>query len=447
MARKKQRETYGNGSIRQKKRNGELLRDTWDVCITLGSEEYTDKDGNLRKRQRKVQKVVHGSLADARAVCKQLVEDYKNVDADGARMAFADVVEAWAAAMENANTCAPQRLHDYKKRLSYVSQKLGKTPIIEVKKQDIESALFAIKAERDISQRTLREVFMLTKRVFKYAVLSDWAIRNPCDAITAPKAQKNVNRRSLTMEECARLRARLDRDEIAAFDAFLQKEANALAWGKMWGRTQVMGIANISGLIAVRTMLATGMRRGEAMGLTWEHIDFANNQIKIRQALDARKKIKGPKTAAGIRTLFVDADTMQHLATWKEFQKKALHRISIDNVGQQQTIYTPVCCDCTGSWYDLANFSRWWRSYSEGIGFKGLKVHELRHTQATMLLGAGMDIKTVQTRLGHADASMTLNQYAHSIPANDKAAADVMAAIYGQKVEATAPIIRIEKSA
>ena len=462
MTRTKQRENYGNGSVspvmvtkdgkkvQERDKQGRLV---WRVCITLGVEDFTDKDGEMRKRQRKVQKRVHGTLDDARRVARDIKDGYENISKDSVGMCFADICAAWADSMRLANTCAPQRLKDYERRLSYVADELADKPIIEIKKQDIEQALSAIKACRNLSQRSLREVFALTKRVFRYAVASDWAIRNPCDMIVAPKADKSVTRRSLTVDECPRLRACLDRDEAAAFESFEQKEGRALEWGKMWGRSYVLGITDLSGLIAVRLMFATGMRRGECMGLCWKHIDFDGSQIHIRQALSNEKQIKEPKTASGIRSLYVDADTMAHLRTWKAFQKKALHRVMVEDAdGKQrartQTDETPVCCDNTGGWFDLANFSRWWRAYSKSIGFEGLRVHELRHTQATMLLGNGVDVKTVQTRLGHADASTTLNQYAHAIPANDRAAADIMGAICGAAVEPSARIVKVgQKSA
>lgn len=66
--------------------------------------------------------------------------------------------------------------------------------------------------------------------------------------------------------------------------------------------------------------------------------------------------------------------------------------------------------------------------------------HELRHTQATQLLANGVDVKTVQNRLGHADASLTLNQYSHAIPDNDEKAAQLVGALFAKKPEET-PII------
>ena len=101
-------------------------------------------------------------------------------------------------------------------------------------------------------------------------------------------------------------------------------------------------------------------------------------------------------------------------------------------------------------------FSRWFRGFcvEKGFGaygeqepvidaagrkrirkakYEGLNFHELRHTQATLLIGSGADIKTVQTRLGHSSAQLTMNIYAHAIEANDRDAADAIGDILSGK--------------
>lgn len=95
----------------------------------------------------------------------------------------------------------------------------------------------------------------------------------------------------------------------------------------------------------------------------------------------------------------------------------------------EQADETPVCCSDTGGLYRIDNFEHWWSTWRDEHGFPGLKFHELRHTQATMLLGAGVDVKTVQTRLGHASPSITLGWYAHAIPENDHEAAQKLGAL------------------
>jgi integrase len=90
---------------------------------------------------------------------------------------------------------------------------------------------------------------------------------------------------------------------------------------------------------------------------------------------------------------------------------------------------TPVITNEVGGWYDPCNFSRWWYWLTDRYGFPGLRFHDLRHTQATLLISQGVDIKTVQNRLGHTLASTTLDLYAGVIPGNDRQAASIMGAL------------------
>ena len=468
MARKKQRENYGNGSVtpvnvkkldkggnpvidpdtgkpvmvQERDKKGNLV---WRVCLTSGTETYITKSGKTEKRQRKIQKRVHGTLADARKVMEQLRDDYADVDFDGAKDTVAEVIESWLSAMKCANTASKAVLTQYETWLGYVSDYFGDKKIIDIKKTDIEAAMASIKTQRNLSNTTMNKMFAVTKRLFEYAVDSDWLIRNPCAKVTAPRKDKVNTRKSLSSKEIARLRAVLDRDEEKAYHEFDAKEQRQAGHGNTFGRSCLRGLSGLSGLMAIRIMLATGVRRGEACGLTWGAVDFKQSQICIRQSLSAAVKIKHPKTDNGIRTLFVDAETMEHLKRWKQFQKKALHLVMKEGVPATQNDDTPVACSDIGDWLDPTNLGRWWSDYRETIGFPTLKMHELRHSQATLLLGSGVDVKTVQARLGHSKSSLTLDQYAHAIPANDKAAAELMGKIYGAPAQASAKISELEK--
>lgn len=79
------------------------------------------------------------------------------------------------------------------------------------------------------------------------------------------------------------------------------------------------------------------------------------------------------------------------------------------------------------------NFEHWWAEWRKDHDFVGLKFHELRHTQATMLLSNGVDIKTVQTRLEHSNPTITLSWYAHAIPEKDHEAADLLGSLLATK--------------
>ena len=79
---------------------------------------------------------------------------------------------------------------------------------------------------------------------------------------------------------------------------------------------------------------------------------------------------------------------------------------------------------------NLSNFERWWREFRTNAGFEGLRFHEPRHTQATQLLANGVDLKTAQDRMGHANGAITLNWYAHAAPVNDEKAAQLVGEIF-----------------
>ena len=112
-------------------------------------------------------------------------------------------------------------------------------------------------------------------------------------------------------------------------------------------------------------------------------------------------------------------------AYWKQRQAKELAKLDIE-----VTEDTPVCCTDVGSMMRVDNFETWWSNWRKTQGFDGLKFHELRHTQATVLLANGVDVKTVQTRLGHANPSITRGWYAHAIPENDHEAADIFGNLF-----------------
>lgn len=441
MARTKNRESYGCGSVSAVRKDGEVIKDTWRVCVTIGVDPTTGK-------RKKVQRIFHGSLTDARKLAKKLSDEYASVDVSKAHDTFAEIVADWYSGMETANAASAATLRQYKTRLAYVEEILGTRKVASLKQTDIEKAIKAVKERHGLSNTSLNKVFQVVRRVLAYAVNVGAIVRNPTDGMTSPKIDKVVSRRSLTTDEMARLVACLDTDIQGAYGSYKAKESRRTNWGRdMFGRTALRGLSALSGLLASRLLVASGMRRGEALGLQWQHIDFETTQVHVRQTLTASVEIRVPKTGAGVRSLFIDSETMARLKEWKAFQRDALHLISREGVAIAQTNETPVFCNDLGGWYDPTHFDRWWREYRASIGFNDLKIHELRHSQATQLLAHGADIKTVQSRLGHANASLTLNQYAHAVPANDRAAADLMGSLFNASAVPKGQVMQLQKTA
>lgn len=196
--------------------------------------------------------------------------------------------------------------------------------------------------------------------------------------------------------------------------------------------------------VVVWLALVTGVRRGEALGLTWGCVNFEERTILVREQYAKDKKLRDAKTDESERFIPVDETTAAYLRKWK-----ALQREQLADLGLQQTAETPVCIDAKGGFISPDNFNKWRRRYfvDHGLGvfhvnrvykdpsgckrhlysgYEGKDLHCLRHTQATLLVANGVDIKTVQGRLGHSDSSVTMDIYTHTVKENDREAADVI---------------------
>ena len=162
--------------------------------------------------------------------------------------------------------------------------------------------------------------------------------------------------------------------------------------------------------VIIRLALATGMRRGEIFGLTWDRVDFDRRTVRVDRNLQGGK-LQTPKTGYSIRTISVDADTMERLRAWQERQK-----LFADEIGDLYC--NPAGLVFTNSWGTPMNLSSFRsRVFVPVVAVAGLPdtvtFHSLRHTHATQLLAAGVDAKTVSVRLGHSSVAFTLRTYVH----------------------------------
>lgn len=142
-------------------------------------------------------------------------------------------------------------------------------------------------------------------------------------------------------------------------------------------------------------ILYTGLRKGEALALTYEDIDFTNNVIHITKSVyheSTSPKIKSPKTAAGVRTVPILAPLIDKLPA-----KGKGYVFSTDG-GK-----TPLKHD---------EYNTMWETYSAKTGIT-CTAHQLRHSYATMLFECGIDVKDAQDLLGHSTAAMTQDIYTH----------------------------------
>ena len=152
-------------------------------------------------------------------------------------------------------------------------------------------------------------------------------------------------------------------------------------------------------------MLLCGLRRGEILALQWSDVDLTNKQIIIDKAVafenNSHAIIKKPKTAAGKRVVEIPEIL-----------------VSILRQCPKPSIY--VCPSAKGVIMSYTAFVRAWKSYmlylshcDNGQNIQPFTPHQLRHTYATMLYSAGVDVLTAQKLMGHSDIKITMGIYTH----------------------------------
>ena len=168
---------------------------------------------------------------------------------------------------------------------------------------------------------------------------------------------------------------------------------------------------------AVTLAVVYGLRRSESCGLRWEDVDIQNNIIHIRNTVTEYSgtvyEAETTKTKASRRDLYMIASTVDYLQTLKEEQTKS-------------GIYNgKVCVHLNGHDVKPEYISRASIRFLKKCGFDGVRLHDLRHTAAT-ILAKRVPIKQVQAYLGHEDIQTTLGIYTHVLSEDSIATSKAM---------------------
>ena len=125
-----------------------------------------------------------------------------------------------------------------------------------------------------------------------------------------------------------------------------------------------------------------------------------------------------PKTKAGARVLSLDRNTVGALSSWR--RRQAEERLAAGGAWNASGL---VLVDEFGTPPHPEAITRWWREAAARAGLPPIRLHDARHTAATVMLRAGVPAKVVSQRLGHADVAVTMRVYQHVTAQDDRAAA------------------------
>lgn len=177
-----------------------------------------------------------------------------------------------------------------------------------------------------------------------------------------------------------------------------------------------------------RLAASTGMRRGELLGLQWSDVDLEHGLVSVQRQLIRNGDLLAfgpPKTWAGRRTIYVDRATLEVLRTHQ------LRQIRDKLAGGPAYRQHPnlVFCRADGSPHDPDVTSHQFARLVLHAGLRRIRLHDLRHTHASIALQAGVHPKVLQERLGHSNVKVTLDTYSHVMPTMHADAAARIAAI------------------
>jgi integrase len=171
------------------------------------------------------------------------------------------------------------------------------------------------------------------------------------------------------------------------------------------------------------------MRRGELLALRWQDFDPNRAKITVARSLEQTKaglRFKEPKTAHGRRTIALPATAVTELRThWRAQQQL---RLAL-GAGKSQPDAL-IFADLNGEPRLPNAVTKEWKRTAKAAGMGFATLHSLRHTHASHLIAAGLDILTISRRLGHGSPTITLSVYGHLFPQTDDRAAQIMEAAF-----------------
>jgi integrase len=364
---------------------------SWELKFDLGTDSLTGK--RLTR--------YHSFKGTKRDAEKELVRLKAAVDrgeyVDPSKLTlgeFLDRWEAWAATQVSAKTLERYRelaKHHVRPHLGFGNiQKLRPVNFAE-----LYGKLQRAKPEgAGLAPLTIGHVHRLMHRVLGYAVKWGVIVTNPVTVADPPRVQ----RREIDI---------LAPDEIKAI---------------------LHGLRGKSLYPVAVIALATGMRRGEIVALRWGDVDLEAGTIRIERSLEQTGTslvFKEPKTKAGRRAIAIPPSIVMELRNhWRQQQEIRL-ALGLGKATSDDLVVPRF----DGRPWPPDRLSTTWPKTIARLKLPKVSLHALRHTHASQLIAAGLDVVTVSRRLGHSNPTVTLNVYAHLFGNTDERAAAAVEAV------------------
>lgn len=413
-----------------KERNG-----SYQITVSLGRDiygkklietaTYTPDPGLTPKRQQKA----------VEEFARQFEADVKNgIALDGRKITLKAFTDRWQTEYA-AQKLQPGTVEKYMAELNdKILPVLGHLKLSELRPATLNSFFVSMTkdgARRDgkpggYSRNTIKKTMDVLSSVLRVAV--EWEVieKNPMDKVR-------------TVGECAADKIKFfTPEQAAAFLDYIEQPYKVKTKGHR--RTDDTGITYTVGdyertkeipeqiRVLFNLAIYAGLRKGELLALEWSDIDFENDTVTVSKACSVvagQQITKEPKTKTSRRTVAIPHFLTQRIKAMKHERLK--YRLSVgdywqgeewlfiqDN-GKQMCYSTPY-----SAFQEI--ITRYNADKQPRDQLPAIPFHGLRHTSATLLIASKQDVRTVSARLGHAQASTTMNIYAHALQETDRKA-------------------------
>lgn len=247
--------------------------------------------------------------------------------------------------------------------------------------------------ERPVNPSTAKRMFTAMQSIMHFAVSQHYIKESPCGGVILPQkdSTQEETRKFLTEEELPRF-----------LDLF-------------------HGYSDFNTMILF--LLYTGVRSGEMLGLRWQDVDFESRKIYIQHTLSSvggKQMLTTPKTKGSKRMIYMSQTVYDLL---KEHRLHQLEKqMILADFPHPEMVFTSQF----GCYKDRSSLNTSFRKFLKGTEFDFLTLHCLRHTNATLLLNSGVDIKIVSEHLGHSDIGTTGNIYADVLASSKRKTSELI---------------------
>ena len=352
---------------------------SWSLWIELGS------DASGKRRQKTV--TVRGTKRDAQRELNRILHELDTGSfVDPAKMTVAQYLERWLADYAKVNV-SPKTYEGYEEFIRvHLVPAFGAHPLPKLTPLHIQNYYSrALQTGRrdgkgGLSARTVLHHHRVLREALQLAVRWQLLVRNPADAVEPPRPEK---------KEMQVLNA----DQIG----------------------HLLSVASRTRLyVPVLLAVATGMRRGEVLGLRWQDVDLKNGMLSIRQSLQQTKEgtsFKQPKTQKSRRMVALPPSVVEELRRHQAAQTDQRQLMEGGYQNHDLVVAHPDGCP-----FSPGGLTHAFADLIAGTGLPRVRLHDLRHSHATHLFREGVHPKIVSERLGHATVGITLDVYSHVLP-------------------------------